>query len=132
MTDAELIKKTRKYLQRTIQKDELIVKGAETVSSPLLTGMPKAGHAGNSSEDMMIRVTTAKREIENICDTIELLTTEDSGILQYRYLEHMSAEETARKYFVSRRQLNNLERQALLHFAYAFRAGMLLDDAVVA
>lgn len=132
MTKTELAKKARHFLEQTLQKDSLIVRGAETVSSPAITGMPKGSPNGNSSEDTMLRAATAQREIEGISDTIELLTGDEIGILQYRYLEGKSTTETARLFCVSRRQLNNLERRALVHFAYAYAGGVLLEESVVA
>lgn len=114
-----------KDLQRAIQ----ISKTAGNVSSPRFDGMPKGGHSGNSSEDMMIMVSECKQLIRDVTEALNQLDSDEFVALQERYLRDKSAVSISQKLCVSRRTVYNIINKALNEFIYCYNSGELLIQA---
>lgn len=114
-----------KDLQRAIQ----ISKTAGNVSSPRFDGMPKGGHSGNSSEDMMIMVSECKQLIRDVTQALNQLDNDEFVAIQERYLHDKSAVAIAQKLCVSRRTVYNIINKALNEFIYCYNSGELLIEA---
>lgn len=114
-----------KDLQRAIQ----ISKTAGSVSSPSMDGMPKGGHFGNSSEDMMIMVSECKQLIRDVSQALNQLDSDEFVALQEHYVHNKSAVAIAQKLCVSRRTVYNIINKGLSEFIYCYNSGELLIQA---
>lgn len=126
----ERAKQLAKYLlSKDLQRAIRISKTAGNVSSPRFDGMPKGGHFGNSSEDMMIMVSECKQLIRDVTEALNELDNDEFVALQEHYLRDKSAVSIAQKLCVSRRTVYNILNKGLDQFIYCYRSGELLIKA---
>lgn len=116
-------------LSKDLHRAIRISKTAGNVSSPKFDGMPKGGHAGNSSEDMMIMVSECKQLIRDVTEALNQLDSDEFVALQERYLHDKSAVAISQKLCVSRRTVYNILNKGLDQFIYCYRSGELLVKA---
>ena len=122
-------KLAKNLLSNELQRAIRISKTAGSVSSPKFDGMPKGGHFGNSSEDMMIMVSECKQLIRDVSQALNQLDNDEFVAIQERYLHDKSAISIAQKLCVSRRTVYNIINKALNEFIYCYRSGELLIEA---
>lgn len=116
-------------LSKDLQRAIRISKTAGNISSPSMDGMPKGGHAGNSSEDMMIMVSECKQLIRDVTEALNQLDSDEFVALQEHYLRDKSAVAIADKLCVSRRTVYNILNKGLSEFIYCYNSGELLVKA---
>ena len=116
-------------LSKDLQRAIRISKTAGNVSSPSMDGMPKGGHVGNSSEDMMIMVSECKQLIRDVTQALNQLDSDEFVALQERYLHDKSAVAISQKLCVSRRTVYNIISKGLSEFIYCYNSGELLVKA---
>lgn len=126
---SEATKLAKHLLSKDLQRAIRISKTAGNVSSPSMDGMPKGGHAGNSSEDMMIMVSECKQLIRDVTEALNQLDNDEFVALQERYLRDKSAVSISQKLCVSRRTVYNILNKGLSEFIYCYRSGELLIQA---
>ena len=116
-------------LSKDLQRAIRISKTAGNVSSPSMDGMPKGGHVGNSSEDMMIMVSECKQLIRDVTEALNQLDSDEFVAIQERYLHDKSAVAISQKLCVSRRTVYNIINKGLDQFIYCYNSGELLIQA---
>ena len=116
-------------LSKDLQRAIRISKTAGSVSSPSMDGMPKGGHSGNSSEDMMIMVSECKQLIRDVTQALNQLDSDEFVALQEHYLRDKSAVAISQKLCVSRRTVYNILNKGLDQFIYCYNSGELLVKA---
>ena len=116
-------------LSKDLQRAIRISKTAGNVSSPKFDGMPKGGHFGNSSEDMMIMVSECKQLIRDVTEALNQLDNDEFVAIQEHYLHDKSAVSIADKLCVSRRTVYNIINKGLNQFIYCYNSGELLVKA---
>ena len=126
---ARAIDLAKRLLSKDLQRAIRISKTAGSVSSPKFDGMPKGGHDGNSSEDMMIMVSECKQLIRDVTQALNQLDSDEFVALQEHYLRDKSAVAIADKLCVSRRTVYNIINKALNEFIYCYNSGELLIQA---
>ena len=126
---ARAIDLAKHLLSKDLQRAIRISKTAGNVSSPKFDGMPKGGHFGNSSEDMMIMVSECKQLIRDVSQALNQLDNDEFVALQEHYLHDKSAVAIADKLCVSRRTVYNILNKGLSEFIYCYRSGELLIEA---
>ena len=119
----------KRLLSKDLQRAIRISKTAGNVSSPKFDGMPKGGHTGNSSEDMMIMVSECKQLIRDVTQALNQLDSDEFVALQEHYLHDKSAVAISQKLCVSRRTVYNILNKGLGQFIYCYRSGELLIQA---
>lgn len=119
----------KNLLSKDLQRAIRISKTAGNVSSPSMDGMPKGGHFGNSSEDMMIMVSECKQLIRDVTQALNQLDNDEFVALQEHYLRDKSAVSIADKLCVSRRTVYNIINKGLNQFIYCYNSGELLIQA---
>lgn len=126
---ARAIDLAKHLLSKDLQRAIRISKTAGNISSPTFDGMPKGGHVGNSSEDMMIMVSECKQLIRDVTKALNQLDSDEFVALQERYLRDKSAVSISQKLCVSRRTVYNIINKALNEFIYCYNSGELLIQA---
>lgn len=126
---SEATKLAKRLLSKDLQRAIRISKTAGNVSSPKFDGMPKGGHDGNSSEDMMIMISECKQLIRDVTEALNQLDNDEFVALQEHYLHDKSAVAIADKLCVSRRTVYNIINKALDEFIYCYNSGELLVKA---
>lgn len=122
-------KLAKRLLSKDLQRAIRISKTAGNVSSPRFDGMPKGGHSGNSSEDMMIMVSECKQLIRDVTEALNQLDNDEFVALQEHYLKDKSAVAISQKLCVSRRTVYNILNKGLSEFIYCYNSGELLIKA---
>ena len=79
----------------------------------------------------MLRAVVARQFLKEVEATLSVLDEEEAEIIRERYINHKSAIETGFDECMSTPSIYRLERRALIHWAYCWRAGVLLDDVKV-
>lgn len=116
-------------LSKDLQRAIRISKTAGNISSPSMDGMPKGGHSGNSSEDMMIMVSECKQLIRDVTQALNELDSDEFVALQEHYVHDKSAVAISQKLCVSRRTVYNIINKALNEFIYCYNSGELIIKA---
>lgn len=116
-------------LSKDLQRAIRISKTAGNISSPSMDGMPKSGHYGNSSEDMMIMVSECKQLIRDVTEALNQLDSDEFVALQEHYVHDKSAVAISQKLCVSRRTVYNILNKGLDQFIYCYNSGELLIKA---
>lgn len=130
MVDDKKISKTvEKFFTRDLQRDLMLIKSAGSVSAVRFDGMPSGGSNGNGSERKMIAYTEAKHTLSDIKSAFDLMDDDEAEVLNDLYIKHWSATKTAMELCMTSRTVYRLRKRAMLNFAYAFQAGLLLDRA---
>lgn len=122
-------KLAKRLLSKDLQRAIRISKTAGNISSPKFDGMPKGGHDGNSSEDMMIMVSECKQLIRDVTEALNQLDNDEFVALQEHYVHNKSAVAISQKLCVSRRTVYNILNKGLDQFIYCYRSGELLIEA---
>lgn len=129
MVDDKKISKTvEKFFTRDLQRDLMLIKSAGSVSAVRFDGMP-SGSNGNGSERKMIAYSEAKHTLSDIKSAFELMDDDEAEVLNDLYLKNWSATKTAMELCMTSRTVYRLRKRAMLNFAYAFQAGLLIDRA---
>ena len=131
MSDGDLVRASKHFFVKDYTRALYTVKGAEAVSSPSLSQTGGSHSSGNSSEDTMLRAVVARQLLREVEATLAVLDDEESEIIRERYIKHKSAIEAGFDECMSTPSVYRLERRALIHWAYCWRAGVLLDDVKV-
>lgn len=131
MSDADLVRASKRFFVKDYTRALYTVKGAEAVSSPSLSPTGGSHSSGNSSEDTMLRAVVARQFLKEVEATLAVLDEEEAEIIRERYIKHKSAIEASFDECMSTPSIYRVERRALIHWAYAWRAGVLLDDVKV-
>ena len=129
MNDAELVRTSKHFFVKDYTRALYTVKGAEAVSSPSLSQTGGSHSSGNSSEDTMLRAVVARQFLKEV--TLEVLDEEEAEIIRERYIKHKTAVEASFDECMSTPSVYRVERRALIHWAYCWRGGVLLDDVKV-
>ena len=112
-------------LQRAIRID----KSAGSVSSPRIDGMPKGGHYGNSSEDMMILVSQCRQLISDVSSALAMLDSDEYQALQDFYVRNHTATRIAQDLCVSHTQIYRIINRGINEFIDYYRGGELIVKA---
>ena len=131
MSDAELVRASKRFFVKDYTRALYTVRGAEAVSSPTLSATGGSHSSGNSSEDTMLRAVVARQLLREVEATLAVLDEEEAEIIRERYIKHKSAIEASFDECMSTPSIYRVERRALIHWAYAWRADVLLDDVKV-
>lgn len=115
----------RRFLTHDLSK-YLALAGVQrdNLKSPLLSGMPKAAPAGNSTEDHYVDVILAETIIDCIKRAIANCTLTSKLILTACYLDEKSDWQIARQLDYSLSRYKDLKQRALCEFAgrYQYQA----------
>lgn len=126
--DKNLSKTVEKFFTRDLQRDLMLIKSAGSVSAVRFDGMP-TGSNGNGSERKMIAYAEAKHTLADIKSAFELMDDDEAEVLNDLYIKNWSATKTAMELCMTSRTVYRLRKRAMLNFAYAFQAGLLIDRA---
>ena len=128
MVDDNTITKTvEKFFERDVQRDLMLIHSATSVSSPSFDGMPKGTSDGNGSENKMRAYSDAKTTINMIHSAFDLMDQDEADVLNILYLKGWTATKAAMTLCVATRSVYRLRKKELLDFAFAYRAGELID-----
>lgn len=119
-------KLAKNLLSIELQHAIRISSSSGSVSSPIMDGMPKASHFGNSSEDMMIMVSESRQLVRDVTVALNQLDSDEFIAMQERYLHNKSAVAISQKLCVSRRTVYNILNKGLDQFIYCYKNGELL------
>lgn len=128
MSDSDLARASKRFFVKDYTRALYTVKGAEVVSSPSLSPTGGSHGSGNSSEDAMLRAVVARQFLKEVEATLSVLDEEEAEIIRERYIKHKSAVEASFDECMSTPSVYRLERRALIHWAYCYRGGELLDS----
>lgn len=131
MNDAELVRASKHFFVKDYIRALYTAKGAEVVSSPALSPTSGSYGYGNSSEDTMLRAVVARQLLREVEATLSVLDEEEAEIIRERYIKHKTAVEASFDECMSTPSVYRVERRALIHWAYCWRGGVLLDDVKV-
>ena len=131
MSDNDLVRASKRFFVKDYTRALYTVKGAEAVSSPSLSQTGGSHSSGNSSEDTMLRAVVARQFLKEVEATLAVLDEEEAEIIRERYIKHKTAVEASFDECMSTPSVYRVERRALIHWAYTWRAGVLLDDVKV-
>ena len=125
-------KNVRSFLTRDLSR-YLALAGAQRsgLKTPLLSGMPKATPAGNSSEDHFLDVVMAEKVIDCVKRAIANCTAISKDILTHRYLDGWDDWQVARHLDYSQSRYKDLKRHALCEFAGRYRYQTMQADIEV-
>lgn len=131
MSDNDSVRASKRFFVKDYTRALYTVRGAEAVSSPSLSPTGGSHSYGNSSEDTMLRAVVARQLLREVEATLSVLDEEEAAIIRERYIKHKSAIEAGFDECMSTPSIYRIERRALIHWAYAWRGGVLLDDVKV-
>lgn len=131
MSDGDLVRASKQFFVKDYTRALYTVRGAEAVSSPALSATGGSHSSGNSSEDTMLRAVVARQLLREVEATLAVLDEEEAEIIRERYIKHKSAIEASFDECMSTPSIYRVERRALIHWAYCWRGGVLLDDVKV-
>ena len=128
--EKEKIAKAKIVLTRDIEHARLLIASASSVSSPVITGMPKGSGSTGHQEDLLIDCAAAEQLISDVKKAIALLDIPEQVVLKGLYFEGLSVSELAERLHVGPATVYRRRTRGLDDFCYAFRGGELLADSV--
>lgn len=128
----ETLQRAKTVLTRDYSHARLLISSAESVSSPVITGMPKGSGRPGSQEDLLIDAADAKRLLSDVNKALSLLTDDERDVLQCMFIDGLNGDETAQKLGIGYTTVYSRRKRGLDDFCYAFRSGELLKDKVTA
>ena len=126
--EKEQIERAKTLLTRDVNHAKLLIESASSVSSPVITGMPKGSHISGRQEDIFIDAATAKKLIHDVKSAISLLSKDEAIVLTGLYLDGLNATELANRLHVGVATIYRRCNEGLADFVYAFRGGELLIE----
>lgn len=130
--EKETVKKAKTVLTRDVEHARLLIASASSVSSPVITGMPKGSGTLGRQEDMLLDAAAAEKLIHDVKSAISLLSKDEAIVLTGLYLDSLTVTELANRLHVGVATVYRRRNEGLADFVYAFRAGELLVDPVTA
>lgn len=128
--EKETLKKAKTVLTRDVEHARLLIASASSVSSPVITGMPKGSGTFGRQEDMLLDAATAEQLISDVKKAIALLDIPEQVVLKGLYFEGLSVSELAERLHVGPATVYRRRNRGLDDFCYAFRGGKLLAGSV--
>lgn len=130
--EKEQIARAKTVLTRDVTHAKLLIESASSVSSPVITGMPKGSGVYGRQEDMLIDAATAEKLVSDIKTAISLLSKDEAIVLTGLYLDGLTVTELADRLHAGAATIYRRRNKALQDFCYSFRGGELLIEPVTA
>lgn len=130
--EKETVKKAKTVLTRDVEHARLLIASASSVSSPVITGMPKGSGTFGRQEDMLLDAAAAEKLIHDIKCAISLLSKDEAIVLTGLYLDGLTVTELADRLHAGAATIYRRRNKALQDFCYSFRGGELLIEPVTA
>lgn len=130
--EKETLNKAKTVLTRDVEHARLLIASASSVSSPVITGMPKGSGTFGRQEDMLLDAAAAEKLIHDIKCAISLLSKDEAIVLTGLYLDSLTVTELADRLHAGAATIYRRRNKALQDFCYSFRGGELLIEPVTA